>query len=161
MMYRSKKGGSMKKYLAVVAAIILSLAGNCYAASSEAINPEAEPVTIYGKSLSSSGINKIVAGSTVKSQTGGGQFYTGGCRVLGISIKGVTAGDNIGVYDTSVATKSGSDISGYDIRDLEFELGISANNSSTFIDAKSATFYRGIDILAVASTIVTSITFDY
>src|SRR3990167_1775951 len=141
MMYRSTKGGSMKKYLAVVAAIILSLAGNCYAASSEAINPEAEPVTIYGKSLSSSGINKIVAGSTVKSQTGGGQFYTGGCRVLGISIKGVTAGD--------------------DIRDLEFELGISANNSSTFIDAKSATFYRGIDILAVASTIVTSITFDY
>src|SRR3989338_9649664 len=110
MMYRSKKGGSMKKYLAVVSAIILSLAGNCYAASSEAINPEAEPVTIYGKSLSSSGINKIVAGSTVKSQTGGGQFFTGGCRVLGISIKKVTAGDNIGGFDINVGPKNRRDI---------------------------------------------------
>lgn len=153
----------MKKYFVVLAVILsLIMARQSYATNAtEAINPEAEPVIIYGKSLSSSGINKIVAGSTVQSQIGSGQLYTGACRILGLSIRGATSGDNIGIYDDSVLNKSGSDVGIYDIRDLEFELGISANNASTFVDAKGATFSRGISILATASTIVTSITFDY
>ena len=153
----------MKKVIAVLAIILsLGIVKQLWATNAtEAINPEAEPVIIYGKSLSTAGINKIVAGSTVGSQIGTGQFYTGGCRILGISIRGATSGDNIGIYDDSVLTKSGTDVGIYDIRDLEFELGISANNASAFIDAKGATFSRGISILTTASTTVTSITFDY
>lgn len=98
----------------------------------------------------------------VKAQTGSGSFFVGPVGLLGISIRGATTGDNVGIYDYGdTSHRSGNGVVPGDIRDIEFELGITANNGSAFIDAKGAPFRYGIYIQASVSTILTSITYDY
>ncbi len=144
----------MKKLVAM-AIIILSLAvGQVWATdATEAINPEAQPFIAYGKD--GTGISKIrVGGDAIKSQIGSGQIFTGTCRLQKISMYSDTAGDNIGVYDTTN--------SAYPATSLELELGISANTSSASIDVGGAPFANGVRILASdgTNTLIT-IVYDY
>lgn len=97
----------------------------------------------------------------IKQVTGSGLAIGNPSGILGISLKGTTAGDTIGVYDDSDTHRSGPDVGNYDIRDLEFELSISANNGFVHLPCYGAPFARGVRILSTASTTVTSITFDY
>jgi len=94
-------------------------------------------------------------------KTGSGQIVKTPCHPLAIYIKGATAGDNIGVYDYSSTSKSGTTTVVGDIRDLEFEMGIAANNGSTFIDTKGIAFDYGIYIHSSAATTLTTVVFDY
>ena len=152
------KEGSMKRILILMVLLVLGFVVLAYAVPPMTItNPDGSTVYSEGTSLKISNRAKVV-----KSQVGSGQLYTGACRILGISIRGATAGDNIGVYDYSVTNNSGIDIEKpYDTRDLEFEVGISVNNSSAFVDGKGAPFQYGIRILNSIGTTFTSVIFDY
>lgn len=143
----------MRKFL-ILAIILLSLemVGNIQAATNEAANPEAQPVTIYGKS--GSGIDIIRAGADdKKSQIGSGQIYTGACRLLSVDFTSATAGDTIGIYDTTDSS--------YPIDTIEFELTIAANTSTLPYDAKGAPFVNGIRILSTNANSFIGIVFDY
>lgn len=94
-------------------------------------------------------------------QTGSGQFYSGSCRIQSVTIYSATAGDMVGIYDYSDANKSGTDVTVYDIRDMEFELAISANTSSFYADLKGAKFSYGVLLLATNANSVISVVFDY
>ncbi len=125
----------------------------------------AAPVTIAdpgGQSEATVRDGLIGAPNGIKMQTGSGVVYTGACRVLSVSLYGATAGDTIGIYNTSAAEQAQYKIGPYPIEDLEFELGISANTSNAPTwDAKGAKFNFGIKILATVSTTKTSVIFDY
>lgn len=145
----------MKKFLAGLVVIILSLAvvGQVWAVDAvEARNPEAEPVLLYGRSTNDNGIKKFVASSQVGSITGSGQIYTGACRVFGINFYSTLAGDTVGVYNTpnNIMPASG----------LEFELGISSNNSSQTLYLKGA-MWDGIRIWSTNASSYTTVMFDY
>jgi len=90
-------------------------------------------------------------------QLGSGQMYTGTCRILSINVFGQTAGDNAAIYDDIAGSLTILSTDTY----LEWELGITANKTSAFVDAKGAPFERGIYIKASAETVLTTITYDY
>jgi hypothetical protein len=92
---------------------------------------------------------------------GSGLLIDGPCRPLKILMRGLTAGDNIGIYDNSPTKRAGVDIAPFDIKDLECELTISANTAIAVWDAAGKPFKYGLRILASTSTILTSAVWDY
>ena len=138
----------MKKYL-VVLAILLSLAGNCYAASTEAINPEAQPVTLYGKV--GNGIGKISAGGTTVAKYGTGLIRTGPCWVKSVSMYAPSIGDAVMIYNGINGAITG----------IEFELSISAATSNPPQWSAGAYFDQSIYIHATDTDVLTNIVFDY
>ena len=73
-----------------------------------------------------------------------------------VTIKGeaYTAGDKVAIYNYG-----GTGV--LDETELEFELGLSENNSSVSIDASGADFTNGIYIAASSTDSITTVTFDY
>ncbi len=79
-----------------------------------------------------------------------GVIYTGACRLLGVYISGVTAGDSVEIYDA--ASRTGTAV---------FDPRLAANTSSQYLDAKGAPFSTGIFAHAnVAQTLATFV-YDY
>ena len=141
----------MKKLsvILVTLAAILSLTGNCYAASTEAINPEAQPVTLYGKV--GNGIGKISAGGTTVAKYGTGLIRTGACWVKSVSMYAPSIGDAVMIYNGLDAATTG----------IEFELSISAATSNPPAWNAGAYFDQGIYIHATDTDVLTNIVFDY
>ena len=139
----------MKKYLVILAVIVLSLTGNCYAASTEAINPEAQPVTLYGKV--GDGIGKISAGGTTVATYGTGLIHTGACWVKSVSMYAPSIGDAVMIYNGLNGATTG----------IEFELSISAATSNPPTWNAGAYFDSGIYIHATDTDVLTNIVFDY
>ena len=146
----------MKKVFIV--ALILMLIGMAFVIrksfavdATEAINPEAEPVIMYGKTVS--GISKIAGGpSYVIAETGTGMRYNGTCNIHGIQVYGLSTGDIAVVEDrNTLGTTNG----------IKFEAAISANTSSEYIDAKGTAFTYGIYVTTTDSDVFVSITYDY
>lgn len=100
--------------------------------------------------------NAIVTTERAKKTTyiiGSGLIYNGACRVLSVNLFSGTAGDNIAVYDLVAQPTN--------MYQLEFEIGISANNSSQSFDAKGTSFVNGIYVYTATATALTSVVFDY
>ncbi len=149
----------MKRFsiLFLVVALVLLIAILAWAAPVTITGPDGQDQAIVEKGALRGPISKAI-----KSQTGTGSFYIGPCRVQRVSIYGVTAADIIGLYDYGDAThRSGSDVGVGDIRDIEFELSISANTSTAFADLGGAPFVNGIYIHTKVATTVVSVVFDY
>ena len=85
------------------------------------------------------------------------QFYVGSCRLKSVNMFSSAAGDYISVYDTATAP----DGSAADLTILEFEIGISANNSSNSYDAKGAQLYNGIYVKSSSATTLITVSYDY
>jgi hypothetical protein len=150
----------MRKYLvsvAVLALIGLALVvGKAFAVdATEAINPEAQPMIMYGQSRTRTdstvlGISKMSAEPT--KDRGTGQIYSGECRLYTVTLYSDTAADMIGIYDMATGTKDF----------LEFELAISANTSSVSANFFGAKFEKGIYIKATDGTnSVVGVVYDY
>jgi hypothetical protein len=84
---------------------------------------------------------------------GSGQVHIGPCRVLSINFFSSTAGDLVGIYDTTAV--------GYQITDLEYELGISANNTNAPSIYPNAPFVNGVKVLSTNANSLTTFVFDY
>ncbi len=112
--------------------------------------------------LSLSMAGQCYAGYTVKPRvekvTGTGQAYVGNINVKSINFFSSTAGDRIAVYNANIATGPVVD------SELEFEVGISANNSSNpgpYLGVDGMNFGAGVYIASSSATAITSVLFDY
>ena len=88
-----------------------------------------------------------------KAIIGSGQLYTGPCRILSINYFSTTSGDLVAIYDTIDPALP--------IATLEFEMGISANNSSAQLNCLQAPFEHGIRVQSTNAASVTTVVFDY
>jgi len=140
----------MRKILFLMVMFLFVLQNLALAAPVTIIAPDGQSeVRVKNEALAST--DKARAMKTI---VGSGLVYAGACNVLSINLFSDTAGDNITVYDL-IANPSNQ-------YQLEFEIGISANNSSQPVDAKGAPFSNGIYIFASdATNAVTTIIFDY
>ena len=140
----------MKRILALAVLFLFILQGFVLAAPVTIIDPAGQSqVRVKNEALAST--DKARAMKTI---VGSGLVYAGACNVLSINMYSDTTGDNITVYDL-IANPSNQ-------YQLEFEIGIAANTSSTSIDTKGAPFVNGIYIFASdATNAVTTIIFDY
>jgi hypothetical protein len=91
--------------------------------------------------------------TNTKAIIGSGQLYTGPCRILSVNFFSSTAGDYAAIYNTVDPS--------YPIADLEFEMGIAANNTNAQPYCPQAPFDKGIRVLSSSATSVTTVVFDY
>ena len=127
----------MKRILLLALVFVFCFSVIGFAAPVTIMDPSGQDQAIVEKGAFRGSIAK-----GIKSRTGGGLLYTGACRIQRISMYSDTAGDMIAIYDNvNSDNDSGPN---YFLGSVEFELGISANTSSAFIDAGGATFSRGI-----------------
>jgi len=109
----------------------------------------------HATSIDSLKTNYAQGGNPTKiySIIGSGQLFIGPCRLLSASMFSSTAGDIVGIYNTVDPR--------YPITDLEFELGISANNTNSAPINPNAPFENGIRVLATNANSITTVVFDY
>ena len=139
------KGGKMKKFFAVMAIIILSLAmvGQVWAVdATEARNPEAQPMLMYGKSTNGN-IAKFSAEPTKMYTTGQKQVCNMPCRLYTVTFYSDTAGDLVGIWDIPSINND---------QWLEFEIAIAANTSSTTVNFNGVKFENGLYISSTDPT---------
>jgi hypothetical protein len=91
--------------------------------------------------------------TNTKAIIGSGQLYTGPCRILSVNFFSSTAGDYAAIYNTVDPTLP--------IADLEFEMGIAANNTNAVPYHPDAPFDKGIRVQSTNATAVTTVVFDY
>jgi hypothetical protein len=133
------KGGNMKRgllFLSLVMVMVLVFIPCVYATNFDTLK------TNFAQGGNPS-ITKTIVGS--------GQIYVGPCRIISINYFSSTAGDKAAIYNTADP---------YYPYDLEFEMGISANNTSDKI-YPNAPFENGISIYSSSLTSVTTVVFDY
>lgn len=89
------------------------------------------------------------------SRVGTGQLYVGSCAIQSINFWSSVAGDSGGVYDITTITTGPVTTA-----ELEFEIGISANNSSVPVPANGSPIVRGIYVCS-SSNAITTVVIDY
>jgi len=147
----------MKKLFIITAIVFLLCVSLIYA-----VPPVMITNSDGSKILSNNAVATIANATGMKQQTGNGSIYIGECRLISVVMYSATAADAIGVYDYGNAThRSGSNIGAADIKDLEFELAISANTTSNHYYVGGAPFKFGIYIVAKNSATITGVVFDY
>ena len=163
----------MKKFFVVAIIAILSLGvigvvKSSYAVNAtEAVNPEAEPIIVYGQSRSrpsngdsSIGIAKLSTEPTKK--MGLGQVFNGIGRVYSVTIYSDTAGDLVGLYDIGAVGGNYYGAGASVTNSLEFEIAIAANTSSTTVYLQGAKFENGLFIAASdAANTKCGVVYDY
>ncbi len=139
-----------KRIFLLVLIILFVLQGWALAAPVTIIDPDGQrQVGVTGSKLNTADYPK-----GIQRATGSAQLYSGSCRVKLINFFSDTAGDRVAVYNYG-----GTGV--MDATELEFEIGISANNSSQSVDAGGTTFSNGIYVTSNSATAITTVTYDY
>jgi hypothetical protein len=153
-MRKLTKGGKMKKVLLLILVLVFMSYFACLSI--------AAPVTIIDPNGQSqvnvtNGASKQAAkASKTLSITGNGQLYTGTGNIQSINFHSAAAGDSAAIYDISDILTGPLTFA-----ELEFELGISANNSSTSVSANGAPIKNGIYVTTKDATAITTVVIDY
>lgn len=91
--------------------------------------------------------------TAVSSGQASAQVYTGACNIQAINMYAPTAGDNVAVFDSASVGACGFV--------PKFEMAISVNGTSDYIDAKGAPFTKGIYVVITDTDVLYSIVYDY